>query len=112
MIPIKIQHVQLGALSADKTFQSLKQLPQNNQRIFEAEISRQMEEARERTEAAEKSEKSRIDERNQKKNRKEEEKKSKQKEEQLQAEKAKEKQLHQFIEKEADGTIKHIDVKV
>jgi hypothetical protein len=44
MIPLKIQNVQIGALSADKAFQSQKNLPQNAQRIFEAEVKKHMDE--------------------------------------------------------------------
>ncbi|OPX34851.1 hypothetical protein B1H10_02590 [candidate division KSB1 bacterium 4484_188] len=111
MISVKLQNAQIAALSADKNFQSLKQLPQNNQRIFEAEITRQMEEARDRTEAAEKSEKSRIQ--NQKK--KEEEKSFQQKQTETQPAETDEKvkpKNRNIIEKEANGTIKHLDIKI
>lgn len=111
MIPVKLQNAQIAALSADKNFQSLKQLPQNNQRIFEAEITRQMEEGRERTEAAEKSEKSQIQD--EKKNKEEQ---SQQKEQTEAKKSATEEKLQQrnrnFIEKESNGTIKHLDVKI
>ena len=108
MIPIKIQNVQIGVLSADKMFQSQKHLPQLNQRIFEAEIQKQMEEARERTEASEKTEKSRIEE---KKKEKEEKRKSrKEKRKELAANK--EERDRNIIEKKPNGTIKHLDVKI
>jgi len=108
MIPIKIQNVQIGVLSADKLFQSQKHLPQLNQRIFEAEIQKQMEEARERTEAAEKTEKSRIEE---KKKEKQERKKSREDKRQELTGK-REEQVRNKIEKKPNGTIKHLDVKI
>ncbi len=108
MIPIKIQNVQIGALSADKLFQSQKHLPQLNQRIFEAEIQKQMEEARERTEAAEKTEKGRIEEKNKEKQEKKKAKDNKRQE----LSGKKEERGRNIIEKKPNGTIKHLDVKV
>jgi hypothetical protein len=110
MIPLKIQNVQIGALSADKAFQSQKNVPQNAQRIFEAEVKKQMDEEQNKTKEAEKSEKSRIrdykedDEKGQ-------EAKDQEKKPSTDKEKAQKKDKY-LIEKAANGTIKHLDVKI
>lgn len=108
MIPIKIQNIQMGALSADKLFQSLKHLPQNQQRIFEGQVQKQMEEARDRTDAAEKSEKSRIED----ERRRDEQQHKSHDEPNQQASGESNKHHSNFIEKKANGTIKHLDVKI
>ncbi|MEJ2634050.1 MAG: hypothetical protein P8184_02010 [Calditrichia bacterium] len=110
MIPIKIQNIQMGALSADKVFQSLKSLPQNQQRIFEAEVQKQMEDAKDRTEAAEQSEKSKIQD---EKKEKQEAHDSAEERHGGKSEEKGRKHLNQnIIEKTEDGTIRHLDVKI
>ena len=97
----------MGALSAEKTYQSQKNIPQNNQRVFEAEVQKQMEEAQERTREAEKTEKSRIN--NEKKENSEN---SDLQEKQKRQTKEKETAAKNIIEKGPNGKIKHLDVKV
>jgi hypothetical protein len=110
MIPLKIQNAQIGALSADKAYQSQKNSPQNAQRLFEAEVKKQMDEAQIRTREAEKSEKSTIhDESEDKKNEQEQNRKEKKPGDR------KEKQARKNcynIEKSPNGKIKHLDVKI
>ena len=110
MIPLKIQNAQIGALSADKAYQSQKHSPQNAQRLFEAEVKKQMDEAQIRTKEAEKSEKSSIqDETEDKKN----EHRSKEKEKKAGlGKKDKTKNTRYNIEKSPNGKIKHLDVKI
>jgi hypothetical protein len=107
MIPIRMQNIQIGALSADKAYQSQKHLPQNVQRIFEAEVQKQLEDARERTTEAEKTEKSRIQDEEKQNQQKENEPKNKH---ETQSDKHQEE--NQIIEKNENGTIKHIDIKI
>jgi hypothetical protein len=108
MIPIKIQNIQIAALSADKGFQSIKHLPQNQVRIFEGEVQKHLEDTHERTEAAEKSEKSRI--RDEKEGREESRENEEETRQQTTDQEAKPEQNR--IEKKANGTIKHLDVKI
>ncbi|GAB4337250.1 MAG: hypothetical protein Kow0037_19720 [Calditrichia bacterium] len=110
MIPMKIQNAQMGALSADKSFQSVKHAPQNTQRIFEEEVKKQLDEAREQTQAASESEKSLIrDKQGRQQNPEREKEKRKQK-----AASSKTEDLvgGNRIEKTVDGRIKHLDVKI
>lgn len=109
MIPVRIQNIQMGALSADKMFQSLKHLPQNQQRIFEGEVQKQMEEAKSRTEAMERSEKSRIQDEKKENDNGHPEREEKQKQ---QAAPGVKRESENYIEKKENGTIKHLDVKI
>lgn len=109
MIPVKIQTAQIGALSADKTFQGQKNLPENAHRIFESAVKREIDESRTRTEAAEKSEKGRIKDKQEEKNRQHEKEKKAEGKQKGNDGKTK---PHNYIEKQANGTIKHLDVKI
>jgi hypothetical protein len=115
MIPLKIQNVQIGALSADKTFQSQKNLPQNAQRLFEAEVKKQMDEEQIKTKEAEKSDKSRIRDRKEDDENHQESKdqESKDQEKKSSGEKERTQKKDKYlIEKAPNGTIKHLDVKI
>lgn len=109
-IPLRIQNAQVGALSADKAYQSQKHLPDTVHRMFEAEVKKQMEEAQEKTQEAEKSEKSQI---NDKKEKHEDKQEAKGKKKRTDSVTNKEnKKTKYIIEKAPNGTIKHLDVKI
>ncbi|MFZ0391269.1 MAG: hypothetical protein WAN36_12500 [Calditrichia bacterium] len=110
MIPIKYQNIQMGALSADKAFQSLKHQPQNHQRVFVEEVQKQFEEAGKRTESAEKAEKNHIEDQ-QKQNPQQEENSHKNRQEPDEKSDSRGRDMS-FIEKKGNGTIKHFNVKI
>jgi len=110
MIPMKIQNAQMGALSAEKSFQSVKHAPQNAQRIFEEEVKKHLDEAREQTQAAAESEKSMIRDRQGGQQNPEEEQENKK---QINtSSKPHGKMNGNRIIKTVDGRIKHLDVKI
>lgn len=105
-VPIKIQNIQTGLLSADKLFQSQKQLPELQRRLFEAEVQKHMEDIREQTQQLEKSEKATIDEKTSQQKRQEAREKKDRKEGKSES------NTSDFIQKGANGKIKHLDVKI
>lgn len=109
MIPIKIQNVQLGALSADRAFQSQKHQPELAHRVFEAAVQREIDESHKRPEAMEKGEKALIREKQEQK--KESGQRQEAKKRQARASHS-EKSFRNQIEKEENGNIKHLDVKI
>ncbi len=109
MIPIKIQNAQMGALSADRAFQSQKHQPELAHRVFEAAVQREMNDSHKRPEALEKGEKPHIKEKGEEKQgTNQQQGHSKRPAKYL----APGKSFQNQIVKEENGNIKHLDVKI
>ena len=112
MIPDRIQGAHMGALSADKNFQSIKHNPHNAQRVFEEEIKKQLDDAKYRTEAAEKSEKGSIKDKEQSNQQHNQEESDQEESKKQQLTENKQEHGPNYIEKSENGRIKHLDIKI
>ncbi|RMG63753.1 MAG: hypothetical protein D6715_10820 [Calditrichaeota bacterium] len=107
--PIQLQHLQTGSLSAERQYQSQRNLPELQKRLFEAEVLKQFELTQHTVEESEKTERNRIDGRRREQQAGNEHGPGRQKKDK---ESEQQPPFQQKIVKGEDGTIKHLDVKI
>ncbi len=106
MVPFKIQYLQAGALSSDRLYQSLHKLPEIHHQVLENSIQKYLERLQEQTPNMEKSEQTKLRDR------------EKREASTHSGGKHSGKSSHEssveknLVEKDEQGHIKHIDVKI
>lgn len=111
MVPFKIQYIQAGAIAEDKFYISQKKLPQIHQQVLEDSIRHYLEELKQKPTQTPKTEGARIREKGAEKR---EHKRGKQtkKAGKAEAEAGGEEKFQGAIEKDEQGHVTHLDIKI
>jgi len=110
MVPFKIQYLQAGVVAEDKFYISQKKLPQVNQQMLENSLQQYLEQLKQRPQKAPETEKSLIREKTDREGKKNPFSK-RQKKEAVQMS-GKEERFRGAIEKDTEGHVKHLDIKI
>ncbi len=107
MVPFKIQYLQAGALSSDRFYQSLHKLPEINQQILENSIQQYLQRLQEQPKSLEKTNQTKLRDREAGGGTSHQEG-----EHQATQKEARSKKNENIVEKDEQGRITHLDVKI
>jgi len=107
MVPFKIQYLQAGALSSDRFYQSIHRMPEINQQILENSIQRYLERLQEQPANLEKTDHTKLRDKEQQQG-----SAAHSGEGDRKKQRAKSRHHENIVEKDEQGHITHIDVKI
>ena len=110
MVPFKIQYLQAGAVGEDKFYISQKKMPQVNQQVLEDSIRHYLEQLKQKPQRTPETEKALIREKAEEQQKQAQQKQKKK--EKAASEKKESKLKNAIIEKDAEGHVKHLDIKI
>ncbi len=106
MVPFKIQYLQAGALSSDRFYQSLHKLPEINQQILENSIQQYLQRLQEQPKSLEKTDQTKLRDRDAGGGN------AQQGEQRSTRREARSRTSENIVEKDEQGRITHLDVKI